>query len=59
MTLSTNLKRFNVTRYNNVLIKHLQDIVEEEKMKELKAPDQIILDNVVFNLGVLKENTFK
>eukprot|EP00924_Labyrinthula_sp_SR-Ha-C_P014238 snap_masked-scaffold_59-processed-gene-0.49-mRNA-1 protein AED:1.00 eAED:1.00 QI:0/-1/0/0/-1/1/1/0/59 len=59
MTLSTNLKRFNVTRYNNVLIKHLQDIVDEEKMKELKAPDQIILDNVVFNLGVLKENTFK
>eukprot|EP00924_Labyrinthula_sp_SR-Ha-C_P015299 snap_masked-scaffold_9-processed-gene-13.56-mRNA-1 protein AED:1.00 eAED:1.00 QI:0/-1/0/0/-1/1/1/0/78 len=59
MTLSKHLKRFNVTRYNIVLIKHLQDIVDEEKMKELKAPDQIILDNVRLNLGILEENTVK
>eukprot|EP00924_Labyrinthula_sp_SR-Ha-C_P010494 augustus_masked-scaffold_70-processed-gene-0.90-mRNA-1 protein AED:1.00 eAED:1.00 QI:0/0/0/0/1/1/2/0/259 len=59
MTLSKHLKRFNATRCNNVLIKHLQDIVDEEKMKELKAPGQIILVNVRLNLGILEENAVK
>eukprot|EP00924_Labyrinthula_sp_SR-Ha-C_P003281 snap_masked-scaffold_15-processed-gene-4.42-mRNA-1 protein AED:1.00 eAED:1.00 QI:0/-1/0/0/-1/1/1/0/101 len=39
MMLFKHLKRLNVTKSNNVLIKHLQEIVDEEKMKDLKAPD--------------------
>eukprot|EP00924_Labyrinthula_sp_SR-Ha-C_P012400 snap_masked-scaffold_10-processed-gene-5.18-mRNA-1 protein AED:1.00 eAED:1.00 QI:0/0/0/0/1/1/2/0/143 len=59
MAIFEHLKRLNVTKTNNILIKHLQEIVDEEKIKELKSPDHMILENVRFNLGILEESAVK
>eukprot|EP00924_Labyrinthula_sp_SR-Ha-C_P001977 snap_masked-scaffold_30-processed-gene-3.43-mRNA-1 protein AED:1.00 eAED:1.00 QI:0/0/0/0/1/1/2/0/215 len=59
MAIFKHLKRLNVTKTNNILIKHLQEIVDEEKIKELKSPDQMILENARFKLGILEESAVK